>query len=854
MERVALVKRERYFPAKEQKNFKYLLSRARTKETRLATSCMELNFATSTKSQPPEHKKKRERIEQGDNRPKKLHKGNARTLVTSEQLKSSGPNNSVKHKKAKTTLHVLPEIKKTVVRQLTAEQSAKFQRAGNSEAVFGERTFDELELHPSLLRTLKDSLHFPQPTLVQALALPAIMAKRDALIKSSTGSGKTLAFLLPVVHLLLSREVKVHRDHGTYAIMLAPTRELCLQIWEVLGSLLKFFPYIVAGHVMGGEKKKSEKARLRKGVSMLVATPGRLLDHLQHTEAFEVSRLEFLVLDEADRLLDLGFEKELKQILHLLDTKRPPQAMRRQHVLASATLDGDVGRLARSFLHEPERVDASQSTALGGKSVGPSAASADAPSRLSHHVIAVQNPANRLLALGALLRWAVLCGAQSGSWTTRSGKLEFVPRALPRGGEQGEVPGCKAIVFFSTCDSVAFHYKLLSHAFWPDLFTGEVSESSDSEPEAAELSASSNSSDAEPGVLDISSDDNDDDTSESAPTAAMRGRVRRSGLDSDGDDSDENDSEREAGDGEGRWLGGSDAVDARAAPSSQGQAQKARSGESKVEVTGGDLKTALLACPLFELRGDLPQATRTQTFAQFRSAANGILLCTDVAARGLDLPAVDWIVQYDPPDQVESYVHRSGRTARLGRDGHNVLFLLSAETAYLEQLHARGITPQDMKLATVLRTLDERVSVPDKHRRALERQKRLAPGAVLKKQFKRLVALDHSLGAMARQAFTSFVRAYAAYPKQLKHIFHPSKLHLGKVADAFALAEAPTVLGKRAKKWAPSQHSKHRAKLAVDTHNSDGAKELGGKEKTKTKQGKGRKGHGGNALSEFAAY
>jgi len=184
----------------------------------------------------------------------------------------NGGNNRVK-KRVKSKLNALPDLKKAQIRELTAEERTRSKKAGNKN-VFGQLSFEELKLHPNIIRTLRESLHMTQPTRIQAQALPPVLSKRDVLLKSMTGSGKTLAFLLPVVHLLLEREVKVNREHGTYAIVLAPTRELCLQIWTVLSTLTRFFPWMVAGHVMGGEKKKSEKARLRKGVSILVATPG----------------------------------------------------------------------------------------------------------------------------------------------------------------------------------------------------------------------------------------------------------------------------------------------------------------------------------------------------------------------------------------------------------------------------------------------------------------------------------------------------------------------------------------------------------------------------------------------------
>lgn len=134
---------------------------------------------------------------------------------------------------------------------------------------------------------------------------------RDALVSAPTGSGKTLCFLAPVVQSLMAVSPRISRGDGTHALVVAPTRELALQIHATLALLLRAAHWLVGGMVIGGENRNHEKQRLRKGVTVLVATPGRLLDHLANTTAFRCHELRWLVLDEADRLLDLGFEKKL---------------------------------------------------------------------------------------------------------------------------------------------------------------------------------------------------------------------------------------------------------------------------------------------------------------------------------------------------------------------------------------------------------------------------------------------------------------------------------------------------------------------------------------------------------------
>jgi len=178
------------------------------------------------------------------------------------------------------------------------------------------------------------------------------------LVKAQTGSGKTLAYLIPMVQKLQESTQQTNnfkRAEGTQALILAPTRELSLQIFDVLKQILKPFHWIVPGIVIGGEKRKSEKARLRKGVNILIATPGRLLDHLNNTACFKYDNIKWLILDEADRLLDLGFERDIKNIITIIDKA---QTTTRQSALISATLREGVKRLATISLNNPIFLDA----------------------------------------------------------------------------------------------------------------------------------------------------------------------------------------------------------------------------------------------------------------------------------------------------------------------------------------------------------------------------------------------------------------------------------------------------------------------------------------------------------------
>jgi ATP-dependent RNA helicase DDX31/DBP7 len=144
------------------------------------------------------------------------------------------------------------------------------------------------------------------------------------MLKSETGSGKTLAYLVPLLEYLSHKslnEEKITRENGTYCIIFSPTRELCVQIELELKKLLKLFYYVVAGSIMGGENPAKEKSKLRKGLTVIICTPGRFLYHLKNTASLNLSHLSYLIFDEADRMLDLGFEREMNECLSIIKKK-----------------------------------------------------------------------------------------------------------------------------------------------------------------------------------------------------------------------------------------------------------------------------------------------------------------------------------------------------------------------------------------------------------------------------------------------------------------------------------------------------------------------------------------------------
>eukprot|EP00475_Leptophrys_vorax_P002079 TRINITY_DN11182_c1_g1_i3.p1 TRINITY_DN11182_c1_g1~~TRINITY_DN11182_c1_g1_i3.p1 ORF type:complete len:525 (-),score=147.75 TRINITY_DN11182_c1_g1_i3:27-1601(-) len=468
------------------------------------------------------------------------------------------------------------------------------------------------------------------PTRVQSLVVPQLISEdaKDMLISSPTGSGKTLAYVLPILQRLLEESGEEDKDRhavGTRVLIVVPTRELCVQIEEVLSNVAKKFYWIVCGSVMGGEKKKSEKARLRKGVTVLVSTPGRLLDHLKTTESFNLSNLRYLVFDEADRLMDMGFEASLTEIYDILSERVSDRfnADKVRAVLLSATLKPHVKGFASRVLRDPHYVSVHKEAVvdkdLSDVNIREEEAKEIAlPETLQHGVVEV-GYSRKFTALLGFLRW----------------KMQT----------QEEL---KAIVFMTACAEVEYYHALLQEAnVFPD-------------------------------------------------------------------------------------------------------------------------------ADLHMLHGSLPQVDRTQIFLKFCSAKSGVLLCTNVAARGLDLPEIDWSIQYDAPEDVAEYVHRAGRTARKGRKGRGLLFLSpEKEIGFAKILEDHGIQLKKVELGPLVDL-----------------------GFDLSNKCISVLVTDKEIEAKANAAFVAFVRGYSTYPRALKFIFHPKNLNLGKVAKSFLLRNAPSTIAK----------------------------------------------------------
>ena len=225
-------------------------------------------------------------------------------------------------------------------------------------------TFDDLGLSAELLRAVSDQ-GYSQPTPIQAKAIPAVLAGRDVLGGAQTGTGKTAGFTLPLLQ-RLSAQKPARGPRHVRALILTPTRELAAQVAESIATYGRHLP-LRSTVIFGGVNIRPQIQTLRNGVDILVATPGRLLDHVGQ-KTLDLSKVETLVLDEADRMLDMGFIHDIRKVLALLPRQR-------QNLLFSATFSDEIKKLADGFMESPQLIEVARRNTA-----------AEAVNQVVHHV------------------------------------------------------------------------------------------------------------------------------------------------------------------------------------------------------------------------------------------------------------------------------------------------------------------------------------------------------------------------------------------------------------------------------------------------------------------------------------
>ncbi|KAL1652557.1 ATP-dependent RNA helicase [Didymella pomorum] len=491
----------------------------------------------------------------------------------------------------------LKQIAKKAKKSKKAEVDADADESGDEQAASGNpndlplgtsmptvedpKLFSELKLSDRTMEAIK-SMGFETMTEIQQKTIPPLLSGKDVLGAAKTGSGKTLAFLIPAIEMLSAMRFKPR--NGTGVIVVSPTRELALQIFGVARELMEKHSQTF-GIVIGGANRRAEAEKLVKGVNLLIATPGRLLDHLHNTPGFVFKNLKSLIIDEADRILEVGFEDEMRSIIKILPSDR-------QTMLFSATQTTKVEDLARISLKP-----------------GPLYINVDY--RKEHSTVE------------GLEQGYVICDSDT--------RFRLLFSFLKKHQKK------KVIVFFSSCNSVKFYAELLNY-------------------------------------IDL---------------------------------------------------------------------------------------------PVLELHGKLKQQARTNRFFEFCNASSGTLICTDVAARGLDIPEVDWVIQFDPPDDPRDYIHRVGRTARGSQGkGRSLMFLLPSEIGFLKLLKEARVPLVEFELPA---------------NKILN----------IQSQLEALITKNYYLNKSAKDGYRSYLQAYASH--SLRSVFDVHKLDLVKVAKSFGFSTPPRI-------------------------------------------------------------
>ncbi|KAF3976806.1 hypothetical protein ACB098_06G137700 [Castanea mollissima] len=458
------------------------------------------------------------------------------------------------------------------------------------------------DLNPSLSEPVLEALTragFEFCTPVQAATIPLLCSYKDVAVDAATGSGKTLAFVVPLVE-ILRRNKTPPKPNQVMGVIISPTRELSSQIYDVAQPFVSTLPNFKSMLLVGGVEVKADLKKIEEeGANLLVGTPGRLFDIMERVDGLDFRNLEILVLDEADRLLDMGFQKQITSII----TRLPKL---RRTGLFSATQTEAVEELSKAGLRNPVRVEVrAEMKSSNGPTSSEQSGFSKTPSGLHNEYVECEGDKKPSQLVDFLIK-------------NRSKKI---------------------IIYFMTCACVDY---------W--------------------------------GVV--------------LPCLPV-----------------------------------------------------------------------LKGLSLISLHGQMKQTAREKALASFKDLSSGILLCTDVAARGLDIPDVDCILQYDPPQNPDVFLHRVGRTARMGRQGSAIVFLLPKEEAYVEFIRIKW------------GALEERKCSDD------------APDVV--PQIRSAAKKDRDVMEKGVRAFVSYIRAYKEH--HCSYIFRWKELEIGKLAMGYGLLQLPSM-------------------------------------------------------------
>ena len=470
--------------------------------------------------------------------------------------------------------------------------------------------FKDLPISNKTILGLNSSKYF-NLTPIQRATLPHSLAGRDVLGASKTGSGKTLCFLIPILEILYRENWQ--KEEGLAALILLPTRELAIQIFEVINKIGSHHNFSV-GMVIGGNDYEKEK-NLINNMNILIGTPGRVLQHMSETYMFNADNLKILVIDEADRILDEGFENELINLMNYLPKNK-------QTLLFSATLTRNLKRLIKIHMKSPEYINLSNTDNV-----------LNAIENINKNELSIMKINNNINNNDLIIPKNL---NQFYTIVEPEDRINILYSFLKTHKNS------KCLVFLSSRKQVRYFTEVFKH-----------------------------------------------------------------------------------------------------------------------------LKLGML---FLDIHGKQKQGKRSTTFFTFSQKRNSVVLfATDLASRGVDFPAIDWVLQIDPPEDISQYIHRVGRTARYKSDGNSVLFIGNKEISFIEELKIRNINILKMKIP------QNKIS-------------NITP------VIRAVLSENKELIELAEKAISSYMKSVNLMSN--KNIFNVKNVNLAKLALSYGLVSSPEMVVK----------------------------------------------------------
>ena len=592
-------------------------------------------------------------------------------------------------------------IDKINKKEIKNEKESNKKNISQSKSVFSIKTFEDLQIDQYLKKALIKQ-NYSTMTKIQKKSIPILLQHKNVIIKSETGSGKTLAYVIPLYEYLIkiNKEESINRKNGIYTIIFAPTHELCLQIEETFNKLKSCCINIVFGTLMGGQKIDREKQKLRKGCNILICTPGRLLYHLKNTEKLNFDNLKVIIFDEADLLLNMGFEKDIKSCFIEIFKKNyevendeielNPDIFKKYKIfLISATIDNKIRRFTNYIMKGFKTVGFEQE-----KKNNENKDENNIENKDEKEEEIKKNPNENLENISTSNTIQ-----QYFSYVNDEFRLITLIAFLYNN------TGKKIMIFMSTCDGVNFITNLLNNI--------EIDINYRIEPKESNRKLNNKLLNERPN------------------------------------------------------------------------------------------KKKIIKSNIYKLHGKMKHDERKEIFTKFNLDNSGILISTDVAARGLDFPNVEWVIHYDINPDLKEYVNRMGRTARLDNLGNSLLFIMENErellfnsfnkikgdikeivnsNILLEFVQNLNNNLLKNKIEFIPMPFDNEVDENEKFRK-----KFIFAILPLQKIVKDFIFSNKENMILAQRAFKSELKAYATFIKYGKNIFNIKVLNSTRLSRSFGL-------------------------------------------------------------------